>query len=887
MKAQPKTQPPAAAETPMMRQYQRIKKDHPEAILFFRMGDFYEMFHKDAVTASRILEIALTSRNKNKSNAIPMCGIPYHAANAYIAKLIKNGKKVAICEQTEDPKAAQGLVKREVVRVITPGTVLDDGLLDPKSHHYLVSLYFDREGFGLAALDISTGLFKATELSGENAEALLTDEIDKLDPREIIVPQSTMDGGGGQTANLKNQGRCLQPVEDWSFSHGHAYPLLLEHFKTHSLEGFGCDHLRKAVCAAGALIQYLQDTQKSTLDHINAISTFNIHNFMLLDQSTVHNLELVQSGDGRRSGSLLDLLDLSCTAMGARRIREWILKPLVEISEIENRQDIVEEFNNDLIRRDEARRHLKQIHDLERLLGRISLAMGTARDLAAFKSSLRTLPALLELLRRCQTPALAKYTDSWDNLEDLFDCIDRMIVDDPPLNMKEGNLIKPGCDDELDRLKSVSRKSKQWIASLETREKERTGIPLLKIGYNKIYGYYIEITKKNLDRVPPDYIRKQSLVNAERFVSPELKQYEEDILGAEEKIAVLEHKLFQMTRQTVAAQGHRIQAMAGALSEIDALLAFAEAAHQGRFSRPRVHEGDTLRIDNGRHPLVERIAPDGQFIPNDTLLDCDANQIMIITGPNMAGKSTYLRQVAIITLMAQIGSFVPAEQAEIGMVDRIFSRVGAQDYLLKGQSTFMVEMNETANILNNASPKSLIILDEIGRGTSTFDGISIAWSIVEYLHGPGNIGAKTLFATHYHELTDIASFLDGVKNLNIQVKEWNDEIIFLRKIAPGSADKSYGIQVARLAGLPNQVLQRATEILFNLEKNEYDEVGAPKIGHSSTADADGGPGQMTLFTTPANPLYQKLADIDPDTLAPRQALELIYELSRLTKGETQ
>ncbi|MFQ5671887.1 MAG: DNA mismatch repair protein MutS [Nitrospinales bacterium] len=868
----------------MMRQYQRIKKDHPEAILFFRMGDFYEMFNQDAVTASRILEIALTSRNKNKSNAVPMCGIPYHAANAYIARLIKNGKNVAICEQTEDPKAAQGLVKREVVRVITPGTVLDDNLLDPKSHHYLAALYLDRDGFGLAALDVSTGLFKVTEFSGENAESLLTDEIDKLDPREIIVPQST-EANGGKTAGLKNQDCCLQTVEDWSFSHGHAYPLLLDHFKTQSLEGFGCDHLRKAVSAAGALIQYLRDTQKSTLDHINSISTFNLHQFMLLDQSTVHNLELVQSVGGRRAGSLLDLLDLSCTAMGARRIREWILKPLVEIREIENRQEIVEEFNADFMRREEVRRHLKQVYDLERLLGRISLTMGNARDLAALKSSLRGLPDLLELLRDRQSPALAKYTDSWDNLEDLFDCIDRMIVDDPPLNMKEGNIIKPGCDDELDRLKSVSREGKQWIASLETREKERTGIPLLKIGYNKIYGYYIEITKKNLDRVPPDYIRKQSLVNAERFVSPELKQYEEDILGAEEKIAALEHKLFQMTRERVAAQGRRIQAMAGTISEIDALLAFAEAAHQGRFSRPRISGDDTLRIENGRHPLVERTGPDGSFIPNDTLLNCKENQIMIITGPNMAGKSTYLRQVAIITLMAQIGSFVPAEQAEIGVVDRIFSRVGAQDYLLKGQSTFMVEMNETANILNNASPKSLIILDEIGRGTSTFDGISIAWSIVEYLHGPGHIGAKTLFATHYHELTDIASFLDGVKNFNIQVKEWNDEIIFLRKIAPGSADKSYGIQVARLAGLPSQVLQRAREILFNLEKNEYDEVGAPKIGRSSTAPADDSPSQLTLFNSSPNPLYQKLVENDPDTLTPRQALDLIYELYRLAKGE--
>ncbi|MEC7641811.1 MAG: DNA mismatch repair protein MutS, partial [Nitrospinota bacterium] len=757
--------------------------------------------------------------------------------------------------------------------------------------HYLVAVYFDKEGFGLAALDVSTGLFKVTELCGDNAESLLTDEINKLDPKEIIVPQSVMTNGN-ETQQPKTLPGCLKPFESclqafegWNFSHSQARQLLLDHFKTRSLEGFGCDHLQKAVSAAGALFQYLQETQKSTLDHINSIATINIHHYMLLDQATVRNLELVQSSEGHRAGSLLSLLDHSCTAMGARRVKEWILKPLVETGEINSRHELVEEFKNNPILREDLRQPLKEIYDLERLVGRISLAIGHARDLVALKTSLGNLPGIKQQLLSCR--AVSKYTEPWDNLQDVFALIAERIVDDPPFNMKEGNVIKPGCDEELDRLKSIRRESKNWIASLETREKERTGIPLLKIGYNKIYGYYIEITKKNLDRVPQEYIRKQSLVNSERYVSPELKKYEEDILGAEEKIIELETKLFEMTREKVATEGRRIQKIAGILGEVDALLALAQAAHQHGFCRPVIQENDVIKVKNGRHPLVEQTGPDSQFIPNDTLLDCDANQIMIITGPNMAGKSTYLRQVALITLMAQIGSFVPAEEAGIGVVDRIFSRVGAQDHLLKGQSTFMVEMNEAANILNHASPKSLIILDEIGRGTSTFDGISIAWSIVEYLYEPGKIGAKTLFATHYHELTDLASFLPGVKNFNIQVKEWDDEIIFLRKIVPGDADKSYGIQVARLAGLPEGVLQRAKEILFNLEKNEFGEGRGPKIGHTADPTPGSSPNQLTLFNESTNPLYKKLSAIDADSLTPREALDLIYELTRMAKGKNE
>lgn len=867
-------------DTPMMQQYQRIKRDYPNTILFYRMGDFYEMFNEDAKIASRILEIALTSRNKNKSNPVPMCGVPHHSASNYIAKLIKVGKKVAICEQMEDPKLAKGIVKREVIRVVTPGTVLDDNLLDPKNHQYLASIFFGEQGYGLAALDMTTGLFKVTEITEEHAETLLKDELDKMEAKEVIIPETAL----AQTARqwLKSGSHYLHTCEDWTFSYSESHRYLLEHFKTASLEGFGCEQLKMAVSAAGALLRYLRDTQKSALEHINSLSTFNLHNYMLLDQTTVKSLELVQSSQNNRKGSLIDILDLCHTPMGARRIKEWLLKPLVDKTAIEARLDIVAEFKNNLIFRNDARERLKEMLDLERLLGRISLGVAGPRDLVALKTSLRLLPEIGKLLGQCRSAAIVRYTTAWDNLESIFELIDKVIVNDPPFAMNDGNMIKPGCDEELDRLKSISTDGKNWIAQLEVRERERTGIPLLKVGYNKIYGYYIEVTKKNTDKVPQEYIRKQSLVNAERYISPELKDYEVEITGAEEKIVELEARLFQKVRQSVAAEGARIQHMARVISEIDALLSFAEASHRYNYCRPFIHNELTLNIINGRHPLIERLDSAGHFIPNDTALDCNENQIMIITGPNMAGKSTYLRQVAIITLMAHAGCFVPADQAEVGIVDRIFSRVGAQDHLQKGQSTFMVEMNETANILNNATRKSLIILDEIGRGTSTFDGISIAWSIVEYLHGDSRIGAKTLFATHYHELTELALILPGVKNYNILVKEWNDEIIFLRKIVPGGADKSYGIQVARLAGLPEQVLKRAREVLFNLENSELDEIGVPKICHSEKP-SQAHP-QMTLFNDATqHPLVQKLKGIQPEELTPRQALDLIFELAHIIR----
>lgn len=869
-------------ETPMMQQYQSIKKEYPEAILFFRMGDFYEMFNEDAREASKILDIALTSRNKNKANAIPMCGVPHHSSNMYINRLVKSGKTVAICEQVEDPRQAKGLVKREVVRVITPGTVLDDHLLDPKTHHFLVSLYTGKDRTGLAALDMSTGLFKVTELPA-SAIGLLRDELDKLEPKEVLIPQSALNGNGSQPAFLADTGYFIQPQEDWTYHHSQAYRVLTEQLKTKTLEGFGCETWTAAVCAAGALVQYLKNTQKSTLQHINALSTFNIHDYMLLDQSTVNSLELVQSSDGQRKHSLLGLLDATCTPMGARRVREWILKPLIRLTPIQQRLELVAHYKENPLERNDIRERLKQMYDLERLLGKVSMATCGPRDLIALKSSIKVLPAIRELAERCPAPAMKPLLDGWDDLESVYRLIDTKIDDDPPLNLKDGGLIKPGCHEELDRLRAIMRDSNQAIANLETREKERTGIPQLKVGYNKIYGYYIEVTKKNLDRVPPDFIRKQSLVNTERFISPELKEYEAEITGAEEKVFAIEQHLFQQVREAVAAEGARIQSMARRISELDALLGFAQIAHQYNYCRPEMNEGETLDIVNGRHPLVELIDPNQQFIPNDTRLDCEDNQILVITGPNMAGKSTYLRQVALIVLMAQIGCFVPAESAQVGLVDRIFSRVGAQDHLQKGQSTFMVEMSETANILNNATRKSLIILDEIGRGTSTFDGISIAWAIVEYLQGPDRIGAKTLFATHYHELTELEGLYRGVKNYNVQVKEWNDEIIFLRKIVPGGADKSYGIHVARLAGVPEEVLRRATEVLFNLENSEYDELGTPKLALSQSSPT--APQQLGLFGEPASPLVQKLKQLEVDDLTPRQALEKLYELKDLLKKD--
>ena len=871
-------------ETPMMQQYMSIKSDHPDDILFFRMGDFYEMFFEDAKTAASILEIALTSRNKNQEQPIPMCGIPHHSAGLYVAKLIRSGKRIAICEQVEDPKQTKGLVRREVVRVITPGTVMEDNLLDPRAPHHLVSIVMQQEGTGLAALDLSTGHFFVTQITGDETDSTLQGELAKLEPKEIICPESLLAQNGHGPARPSTPDLEWRPREDWTFHGAQARRCLLEHFKTQTLEGFGCEQLPLAVSAAGGLLHYLQETQKASLQHLNRLSTVHLDDFMALDEATVHSLELVRSSTGNRKQSLLGLLDETKTPMGARRVREWILKPLVQKAPTEERLNAVALFKQDPMLRQEVRDLLSGILDLERLLGRVSLPTGSARELVALKNSIAPLPVLRKTLEGASAPALDTLLNSWDDLTGIHALIDRVIVDDPPLNTKEGHIIKPGNDTELDRLKTVSADSNKAIAALEVRERERTRIPQLKVGYNKIYGYYLEVTKKNLDRIPEDYIRKQSLVNAERYICPELKELEEEISGAEEKIQGKEQALLRQVREQTALEGKRIQDMTGVISTLDALSGFAEVAHRNDYTRPQLEDSRELVIENGRHPLVEALDPAQKFTPNDCRLDCADNQIMIITGPNMAGKSTYLRQVALITLMAQIGCFVPAGQAQVGMVDRIFSRVGAQDHLVRGQSTFMVEMNETANILNNATGKSLIILDEIGRGTSTFDGLSLAWAIAEYLHGPDGLGCRTLFATHYHELTELALLHPGVQNLQVQVKEWNDEIMFLHKIGPGGADRSYGIQVARLAGLPESVLSRAREILANHESAEFDAAGFPRRGHSG--DAPETPLQLGLFQETASPLVRKIQELDPDALTPRQALDALYELVKLVKKDS-
>ena len=875
-------------KTPMMKQYLDVKSKHPDSILFFRMGDFYEMFYEDAKKASRILDIALTSRNKNAADPVPMCGIPYHAADNYIARIIKEGLKVAICEQVEDPKSASGVIRREVIRIVTPGTVIDSSLLDSKRNNYLGAIYPFKNAYGLAVLDISTGEFKITEFAGTNAFEALSNEIDTLDLEEILFPGNTAEKDSGLNSIKALNNKIYNSYEEWVFEYDIAYSALKNQFHTISLDGFGCEGLKLAIPAAGAIIHYINETQKSVLEHINRLSYYDKKNYLGLDSSTIQSLDLTHEKGNIKKDSLLSLFDKTITPMGARKLKGWILKPLIDLEQITLRQKVVEEFVKNIFLRSDIRDLLKEIHDMERIIGRISFSLFGARDMIALKKSALILPKLWRKLEETSSHLIQKILMDWDNLLDVIDLIDKAVVENPPAVMKDGGVIKDGFNKELDELRSILRDGKSWITRLEEQEKKKTGITTLKVRYNKIYGYYIEVTKKNLDAVPENYIRKQSLVNCERFVSQELKKYEEKIMGAEEKIIALENKILQILREKVAKEGKRVQKMAAKIAEIDVLLTFSEVSSKYNYSKPEMNNGFELVITDGRHPIMERMDLETRFIPNDTNMDCDQNRIMIITGPNMAGKSTYLRQVALIVLMAQMGCFVPVKEAKIGIVDKIFSRVGAQDNILKGQSTFMVEMNETANILNNATNRSLIILDEIGRGTSTFDGISIAWSVVEYLHDKSKAGAKTLFATHYHELTELSMILDGVKNYNVLVREWNDKIIFLRKITEGGSDKSYGIQVARLAGLPDEVLSRAKEVLSNLEKKEFNEVGIPTLGQKqeSPDNEEKKPDQLQLFREKQNDLLlQELEKIDINSTSPIKALNMLNELKKKIKQE--
>ena len=813
--------------TPMMKQYHEVKQRFPGKLVFFRLGDFYEMFYEDAVLASRELEITLTSRNKDKGGSpIPMCGVPYHSVDGYIARLMKKGHKIAICEQVEDPRTARKLVQREVTRVLTPGTVVEEMLLESKDHNYLGSLWTTDQGVGLAFMDLSTADFLATEFLGEDGWLKATDELTRFSPKELILPEQSSRTLRQRLLREWSEDWVASPLEEWTYNFDYAQRILLEHFNVATLDGFGASGKSLSLCAAGALVHYLRDSQLASLGQAATLRFFEPSDFMKLDASTVTNLELVQTLDGSKKGSLLSFLDWTRTGMGARLLKSWLLMPLLNLAELECRQDAIEALAATLSTLGRLTERLQQIHDLERLISRVMIGVASPRELLALRDSLRTIPSLRVLLEAFSARSLCKIRDQLDPLEDVVRLIETAIAEDPPASASDPGIIRSGYSQELDEVRSIRHSGKGYIASLEARERQRTGIPSLKVKFNQIFGYFIEVTKSNLSLVPPDYLRKQTLVNCERFVTEELQTYEEKVLGAEERIASIERDLFVQVRKMVAAQGSRVQATARLLGELDAYASLAEVALKNSYTRPVLTDGDEILILAGRHPVVE--LQSRPFIPNDLYLNSTTDQLTILTGPNMGGKSTYLRQTALIVILAQMGAFVPAKEARIGCVDRIYTRVGASDNLARGRSTFMVEMIETANILNTATNRSLILLDEVGRGTATFDGLSLAWAIAEYLVQNPAHRAKTLFATHYHELTKLTEVHPGVKNYCMAIQEVGKEIVFLRKVMPGAADKSYGIEVARLAGMPRDVLLRATKILERLQKKEIDLTGRPR-----------------------------------------------------------
>ncbi len=810
--------------TPMMKQYHEVKRRFPGKLVFFRLGDFYEMFYEDALVASRELEITLTARNKDKNGSpIPMCGVPYHSVDGYVARLLRKGFKIAICEQVEDPRTAKKLVHREVTRILTPGTVVEEMLLEPKAHNYLASLLVTETGVGLAFMDLSTADFLATESLATDSWDRAIDELMRFRPRELVLPETCAEELRQRLAKDWSSECIPSPVDGWVFNPDYAQRLLLEHFGVASLDGFGCEGRLLAVGAAGALIHYLRETQLAQLGKVAALSFFEPSDYLKLDASTVTNLELVQTLDGSHKGSLLWLMDQTRTGMGGRLLRSWLLAPLLNPAEIERRLDAVESVTRDVSVEGRLARRLSAIHDLERLVSRVLLGVVNPREMLALKDSLQAIPALRGLLQGAAAPRIEEIRNQLDDLPQTVRLIETAIADDPPTSINDLGIIRAGYSAELDELRSIRHSGKGYLAALEARERQRTGIQSLKVKFNQVFGYFIEVTKPNLPQVPPDYVRKQTLVNAERFVTEELQAYEEKILGAEERIAILEKELFSQVRKGVAGESARIQTTARLLGELDVYVSLAEIASKNDYVRPQVADGDDIYIRQGRHPVIE--FQSRPFIPNDLFLNTSHDQLVILTGPNMGGKSTYLRQAALIVIMAQMGSFVPAREARIGMVDRIYTRVGASDNLARGRSTFMVEMIETANILNTATNRSLILLDEVGRGTATFDGLSIAWAVAEYLVQNPQHRAKTLFATHYHELTKMSEVHRGVKNFCMAIQEAGKEIIFLRKVQPGVADKSYGLEVARLAGLPREVLQRAGEILERLQRKEIDLTG--------------------------------------------------------------
>ncbi len=866
-------------QTPMMRQYCEIKSAHSDAILFFRMGDFYEMFLDDALTASRILDIALTSRNKGGTDEIPFCGVPFHSAAPYIAKLIEAGHKVAVCEQVEDPRQAKGIVRREVVRVVTPGLLIESESLSPDENNFLLALQRGGgEQWGFAWLDVSTGEFRVTEVSG--IPALLA-EAAGISPREVLLSAELDMEALPADLKIFLGERILSRTPGWVHEKDYTSGLLCSQFGVASIEALGLAGLPSGHIAAGVALFYLRENRKSALPHLRDIRVYQRTEHLALDAATRRNLEITASmAEGKKSGSLLGCLDRTVTAMGARRLKQWLSYPLVSLGPIRCRLDAVEELVEAAALREELAGRFREIADLERLNGRIGMASASARDMRALHDSLQQLPLLLEHLTKLSSELARELRNSIDPLDDLADLIGRGIAASPPFSLREGGIIAPGYNVELDELRSISSEGKGFIARLEAQEKARTGISTLKIRYNRVFGYSIEITKSNLGSVPADYIRRQTLANAERFITEELKNYEEKVLGAEERICELEYSLFQEIRERVAGEAERICRSASGLATLDVLLSLATVAEERGYCKPLVDESDVIDIRDGRHPVIESMRLAERFVPNDTLLDSSENQILMITGPNMAGKSTYMRQVALIALMAQVGSFVPASVARIGIADRIFTRVGAGDNLARGQSTFMLEMMEAASILKNATPKSLIVMDEIGRGTSTFDGVSIAWACAEYIHDTPTCRSRTLFATHYHELTELAVTRERIKNFTVAVREWNDQVIFLRTIIPGGASHSYGIQVARLAGMPLDVIERAKEILKNLENGEFEE-GAPRIAKSKKGPKKEPSPQFSLFETPEDQLRIRLNRINIATLTPLEALNLLDELKRM------
>ena len=880
-----------AGLTPMMKQYMETKSQYQDCILFYRLGDFYEMFFEDALTASRELEITLTGKNCGQEEKAPMCGVPYHAVEGYLNRLVAKGYKVAICEQVEDPKTTKGIVKREVVRIVTPGTNLDTQALDETKNNYIMCIVYIADRYGVSVSDISTGDYFVTEIPDS---AKLLDEIYRFSPSEIICNEAFYMSGVDMDGMKDRLGITIYSLESWYFDDEVCRKKLLEHFEVSSFAGLGLADYDCGIISAGALLQYLLETQKNSLSNLTHITPYAAGKFMMIDSSTRRNLELCETlREKQKRGSLLWVLDKTKTAMGARTLRKYVEQPLIDKTEIIRRLDAVQELKEQAISREEIREYLSPVYDLERLITKIAYGSANPRDLTAFRSSLEMLPALLYILQEMKAELLKDLAVDLDPLEDLCILVKKAIREDPPIAMKEGNIINDGYNEEVDKLRRAKSDGKDWLAKLENDEREKTGIKNLKIKYNKVFGYYLEVTNSYKEMVPEYYTRKQTLANAERYITPELKELEDMILGAEDKLYALEYELYSEVRDLIASQIERIQKTAKAVAALDAFASLALVAERNNYVRPKINEKGVIDIKEGRHPVVERMIPNEMFISNDTYLDDKKHRISIITGPNMAGKSTYMRQTALIALMAQIGSFVPAKSANIGLSDRIFTRVGASDDLASGQSTFMVEMTEVANILRNATSKSLLILDEIGRGTSTFDGLSIAWAVIEYISDSRLLGAKTLFATHYHELTELEGKIDNVNNYCIAVKEKGDDIVFLRKIVKGGADKSYGIQVAKLAGVPELVIGRAKEIVEELSDEDItarvSEIASkervvkkkPKVKKYDDVDI----AQMSLFdTVKDDDVLEELKNLDVGNMTPIDALNTIYRLQNKLKN---